>query len=140
MSVHENIRVKRRAKGLTQEEVAEKLAMSVNGYGDIERGLSDIKLSRLEQIAELLDVELADLFADGSNNTLNMIGTHSNGTLHNQCVINSLSPEYCELTFELEKQKLICSNKDREIEMKNQQINYLKDIIQIFKNAGWAQP
>ncbi len=51
MSVHDKIRTIRREKGLTQEELAEKLEMSVNGYGDIERGLCDIKLSRLEQIA-----------------------------------------------------------------------------------------
>ena len=140
MQVHENIRAKRRSKGLTQEEMADKLTMSVNGYGDIERGLSDIKLTRLEQIAELLDVELSELFEDGSKNTLNMIGTHSNGTLHNQCVINSLSPEYSEMKLELEKQKLLCSNKDREIDMKEQEINYLKDIIEVFKNAGWQQP
>ena len=107
MQVHENIRAKRRSKGLTQEEMADKLTMSVNGYGDIERGLSDIKLSRLEQIAELLDVELSELLEDGSKNTLNMIGTHSNGTLHNQCVINSLSPEYSELKLEFEKLKLV---------------------------------
>jgi transcriptional regulator with XRE-family HTH domain len=139
MQVHEKIRAKRRSKGLAQEDMADKLAMSVNGYGDIERGLSDIKLTRLEQIADLLDVELPELFEDGSKNTLNMMGEHSTGTVHNHGVINTLSPEYSELKLELEKQKLICSNKDREIEMKIQEINYLKDIIEVFKNAGWQQ-
>ena len=37
MSVHEKIKLVRQAKGLTQEEAAEKLNMSVSGYGDIER-------------------------------------------------------------------------------------------------------
>ena len=136
MSVHENIRAVRRAKGLTQEEVAEKLDMSVNGYGDIERGLCDIKLTRLQQIAELFDVELGELFEDGSKNTLNLMGTHSTGTLHHHCVINSMSPEFSELKIELEKQRLICSHKDKEIELKNQEINYLKEINGLLKNAG----
>jgi len=140
MQVHENIRAKRRFKGLTQEEMAVKPTMSVNGYSDIERGLSDIKLTRLEQIAELLDVELPELFEDGSKNTLNMMGEHSTGTVHNHGVINTLSPEYSEMKLKFEKQKLICSNKDREIDMKEQEINYLKDIIEVFKNAGWQQP
>jgi len=141
MQVHENIRAKRRSKGLTQEEMADKLTMSVNGYGDIERGLSDIKLSRLEQIAELLDVELSELFEDGGKNTLNLLGTNNTGTVNlYRGTINTLSPEYSELKLEFEKQKLICSNKDREIEMKIQEINYLKDIIEVFKNAGWPQP
>ena len=114
MQVHENIRAKRRFKGLTQEEMAVKPTMSVNGYSDIERGLSDIKLTRLEQIAELLDVELPELFEDGSKNTLNMMGEHSTGTVHNHGVINTLSPEYSEMKLKFEKQKLICSNKDRD--------------------------
>jgi transcriptional regulator with XRE-family HTH domain len=135
MSVHDKIRTIRREKGLTQEELAEKLEMSVNGYGDIERGLCDIKLSRLEQIAELLDVELPELFEDGSKNTLNLMGDNT-GNLLNHGVINTLSPEYSELKLELEKQKLICSNKDLEIEMKNQEINYLKQINELLKNGG----
>ncbi|MFI3194249.1 MAG: helix-turn-helix transcriptional regulator [Methylococcaceae bacterium] len=53
MSVNEKIRLVRETKGWTQEEVAEKLQMSNNGYGDIERGETDIKLSRLLQLSEL---------------------------------------------------------------------------------------
>ncbi|MFZ4701629.1 MAG: helix-turn-helix domain-containing protein, partial [Candidatus Methylumidiphilus sp.] len=120
--------------------MADKLTMSVNGYGDIERGLSDIKLTRLERIAEFLDAELSELFEDGSKNTLNMMGEHSTGTVHNHGVINTLSPEYSELKSEFEKLKLVCSNRDREVEMKDQEINYLKDIIEVFKNAGWSHP
>ncbi len=138
MSVHENIRAVRRAKGLTQEEVAEKLDMSVNGYGDIERGLCDIKLTRLQQIAELFDVELGELFEDGGKNTFNLMGTNNTGTQHNQkhCVINPCSQDYSELQNELEKQRLVCSHKDREIELKNQEITYLKEINELLKNAG----
>jgi transcriptional regulator with XRE-family HTH domain len=54
MSVHEKIRLVREAKGLTQEQAAEQLKMSVNGYGDIECGISDIKLSKLKEIIELI--------------------------------------------------------------------------------------
>jgi transcriptional regulator with XRE-family HTH domain len=38
--------------------VAEKLDMSVNGYGDIERGETDVNLSRLEQLADLFEMTL----------------------------------------------------------------------------------
>ncbi len=138
MSVHENIRAVRRAKGLTQEEVAEKLDMSVNGYGDIERGLCDIKLTRLQQIAELFDVELGELFEDGSKNTFNLMGMNNTVTQHNQkhCVINPVPQDYSELQNELEKQRLICSHQHREIELQNQEINYLKELNQMLKNGG----
>ena len=62
MPVHEKIRLVRQAKGLTQEEVANKLEMSVNGYGDIERGETDVNLSRLEQLANLFEIKLSELF------------------------------------------------------------------------------
>ena len=137
MSVHENIRAVRRAKGLTQEEVAEKLDMSVNGYGDIERGLCDIKLTRLQQIAELFDVELS-AFLDEGKNILSLIATNNTGTQHNQnhCIINPGSQDYSELQNELEKQRLICSHQLREIELQNQEINYLKEINQLLKNGS----
>ena len=59
MSVNEKIRFVREAKGLTQEQVAEKLEISRNSYGDIERGDSDVKLSKLEKIAELFEMQLS---------------------------------------------------------------------------------
>ena len=42
MVVHEKIKFFRQAKNWTQEEVAEKLGLSPNGYGSIERGETDI--------------------------------------------------------------------------------------------------
>ncbi len=137
MSVHENIRFIRRAKGLTQEEMAEKLDMSVNGYGDIERGLSDVKLTRLQQIADLFDVELPDLLEEG-NNHLSLVATYNTGTQHqqNHCIINPGPQEYIELKAELDKQRLICAFKDKEIELIKQEINYLKEINQLIKSGG----
>ncbi|MCK5877926.1 MAG: helix-turn-helix transcriptional regulator [Candidatus Marithrix sp.] len=41
-----------------QEEIANKLGMSVNGYAKIEHGETDLQLSRLNQIAEVFEVNL----------------------------------------------------------------------------------
>ena len=49
MSINEKIRLVREAKGLTQEQMAEKLEISRNSYGDIERGDNDVKLSTLQK-------------------------------------------------------------------------------------------
>ena len=54
--IHSNIRFIREKDGLTQEQVADYLNMSVNGYGDIERGETDIKYSRLVQISNLFNM------------------------------------------------------------------------------------
>jgi transcriptional regulator with XRE-family HTH domain len=72
MSVQEKIRLVREAKGWTQEIVAEKLEMSVNGYGDIERGDTDIKLSKLQKIANLFDLKLSELIELNEKGILNL--------------------------------------------------------------------
>jgi transcriptional regulator with XRE-family HTH domain len=68
MKVHEKIRSLRRSKRWSQEEMAEKLNLSVNGYANIERGETDPQLSRLEKIAETFGMELVELFSFGEKN------------------------------------------------------------------------
>lgn len=136
MPVHEKIRLIRQAKGLTQEEVANKLQMSVNGYGDIERGETDVNLSRLEQIAQLFEIRLSELFGldektvfhvNGSNNAA--MGHHSN------CTITTYPTDYLQLKNELEKASLIIQQKDKELELKDEKINDLNRIIALLENS-----
>jgi transcriptional regulator with XRE-family HTH domain len=67
MQPHEKIKLFRHIKGWSQEQIAEKLAMTVGGYGGLERGETDIQLSRLKQLAELFGIDLTDLFAPEKN-------------------------------------------------------------------------
>jgi transcriptional regulator with XRE-family HTH domain len=97
MSVHEKIRLVRQAKGLTQEDVANKLQMSVNGYGDIERGETDVNLSRLEQLANLFEMTLAQLFGFDEKNIFNITGSNNTGIGQN-CTVSSCPSDYVGLT------------------------------------------
>lgn len=124
MSVHEKIKLIRQVKGWSQDEVAEKLDMSLNAYGNIERGDCDIKLSRLEQIAELFGVNVADLIRQHENGILNL--AYKQNQIH--CTINSSPPEYQQLKADLEKQQLINEQKEREIV-------YLKEINALLKKT-----
>ncbi len=72
MSVNEKIKLVRQAKGLTQESVAEKLGMSVTTYGDIERGDKDLKISRLQDIADALDIKASELLDVNDKGVLNI--------------------------------------------------------------------
>ena len=42
----------------TQEQMAERLSMGRNAYGELERGETDIHLSRLSQICEVFQIDL----------------------------------------------------------------------------------
>ena len=113
MSVNEKIRLVREAKGWTQEEVADKLQMSNNGYGDIERGDTDVKLSRLLQLAELFEIKPTELFEP--NDKISNVNFKINRQ-RNSFYVNSSN--------EIETQKFIIEQKDKEIAL-------LKRIIEL---------
>lgn len=61
MLINEKIRLLRQQKGLSQNEMARKLKMSTNGYGNIERGHTNVSLSKLTQLAAIFDENLLPL-------------------------------------------------------------------------------
>jgi transcriptional regulator with XRE-family HTH domain len=61
MTVAKKIRLLRQRKGLSQEEVALKLGISVPALSKIETGTTDVNISRIEQIAALFGVTLMAL-------------------------------------------------------------------------------
>ncbi|MEI7840859.1 MAG: helix-turn-helix transcriptional regulator [Methylococcaceae bacterium] len=128
MSVHEKIRFVRLAKGWTQEYLAEKLEMSVNGYGDLERGKNDIKLSKLKQLSELFGVELSELFGTNEKATFNLIIGDSNQAL----TFQSFTFENSELKHTVEKQQIRNDDKDKEIAL-------LKRIIELMETKNTEQ-
>lgn len=60
----EKIRLQRLQRGLSQENMADLLNLSTTAYGDIERGKTDLTLSRLSQIAQVLGVSPLTLLTD----------------------------------------------------------------------------
>ncbi len=81
-----SIRKIRELKGLKQESVATKLGLTTNGYGKIERGESQINLERLNQIADVFDVNPNDILNFDENIVYNfesMNNSAPHGTVNN---------------------------------------------------------
>lgn len=57
MSVNENIRKLREAKGVTKTFIAKGLGMSLQGYRYLENGNVKLDVERMERIGRLLDVD-----------------------------------------------------------------------------------
>ncbi|NIJ51537.1 helix-turn-helix domain-containing protein [Dyadobacter arcticus] len=57
----EKIRLMRLQKGLSQENMADMLGLSTTAYGDLERGRTELSISRLENISKYLDIPLPEL-------------------------------------------------------------------------------
>lgn len=59
--VAEKIRLARLAKNLSQQNMADELNITVAAYSNIERGVTDISVTRLYQIAGILELFIEDL-------------------------------------------------------------------------------
>ncbi len=120
MTVHEKIRFLRQLRGWSQEDMAGKLNMSPNGYGSIERGETDVNLSRLEQIALIFEVRLSELFELNEQTVLNTIEVlHTENSHHaaHPLDIDASDYESKRLMAEsvLETQKLVTEQKERNL-------------------------
>ena len=58
--IAERIRMARLAKNLSQQNVADELGLTVAAYSNIERGITDITVSRLTQISEILKKDISE--------------------------------------------------------------------------------
>jgi transcriptional regulator with XRE-family HTH domain len=67
--VGKNIRTIRHQRGWSQEDVAHRLGISIPAFSKIETGVTDINLSRLEQIANIYEVNVVNLLSLEVENT-----------------------------------------------------------------------
>ncbi len=67
IEIYERVKLIRVEKKLSREEVASKLDLSVTAYGRIERGGTELSMSRLEQLAEIFGVEKDELLGISSD-------------------------------------------------------------------------
>ena len=61
-----NLRQFRRARGLSQEGLAELCGLHRTYVGSVERGERNVSIDNIERIAVALEVNIRDLFAEGS--------------------------------------------------------------------------
>ena len=128
MSVNEKIRKFREAKDWSQEQMAEKLNMSLNGYAKIERGESKIYLDKLEQIAQVFDIDVIELMqSDGKNICFQIespLGSVYQGGGETQLLIE-VERLKLALSYSKEKEELL----NKLLEQKDSEIKTLKELL-----------
>ncbi len=65
----------RELKGLSQENIADELGMTLSGYGKIERHEVGLTIDKLEKIANILQVQLTDILGFDEKFIFNNNGT-----------------------------------------------------------------
>jgi transcriptional regulator with XRE-family HTH domain len=147
MKVHEKIRFVRQHKNWSQEEIAAKLGMSVNGYAKIEQGKTDAHFSKLEQIAKVLEMNILELLSVGEKNIIILIGENaiSDNICNNNYIKNtdSIISNSKHSTVEIEKLKLMLKHKEQLLEQKDillsekdKLISQLEFMLKLFKNKN----
>lgn len=103
------IKVLREIKGISPKEMAMELDMSISGYSKIERGETDISLSRLVQIAEVLETNVSKLLSPEATYSFNFANNAKyNGVIQNQYI--SESKDIVELISIMQKQLEVLTN------------------------------
>lgn len=68
IAIGRKIKMFRRQSNITQSDLAEKLNVSAKYVSAVERGISKVSLTRLDEIANILDVKIIDLLSDSDAN------------------------------------------------------------------------
>ena len=126
MKFHEKIRFMRQSKNWSQEDMADKLGMSVAGYAKIEQGRTDANFSKLEQIASVFELDVVELLSFGEKNVICLIGDNSVN-------ISQIIGSSKELIFEMQKLQLGLEHKEAMLAQKDKEIQRLEELIALLK-------
>lgn len=107
------IKKARLAKGMTQDDLASKIDISVAFLSRVERGSSHINLKRLNQLCDLLDVSEGYLLNGASSNSQNYLDKEFTD------LIKSVSPETQKMIYNVAK-TIVDTQREQE-ELKNQE-------------------
>ncbi|MBS9779593.1 MAG: helix-turn-helix transcriptional regulator [Moraxellaceae bacterium] len=140
MPIQEKIRTLREINHLTQEQMAEELEISKNSYAKIEQGKTKLNIERLQQIAHIFNVNVADLVGAEEKGLFFVIGgdgvnCHQNATYYTNS--DTLLAENEKLQLIIDHQKQLLAEKDKEIsriiEAKEREIELLKNLVEVLQ-------
>ena len=131
MSVNEKIRTIRETRNWSQEDRAEKMNMSKNGYAKIERGETKLNLHKLEQIANIFNIDVLELIKNDDKNVLFFMNDHNTNYYGSN---ENLTSEIDLLKLTISHKDELLKQRDLVIEQKDSEISALKEIISLLKS------
>ena len=135
MKINEKIRQLREQHQLSQENMADKLGMSVTGYGKIERGEVRSNLPRLEQISEVFDMDICELLSYGESEKVYFNNSVTESTNSNNFLF-AVGNDNLEKA--IQQLQLIISHKDELLVQKDKIILGLEREIALLRNMHKA--
>lgn len=130
MKINEKIRQLRESRAWTQEEMANKLSMSTQGYAKIERGDTRSNLDRLEQISEVFGIDIIELLSFGEDGQINFSDSNNDRSFNNT-FFGTSSTNHLEV--EIQRLQLIVAHKDETIESLKREMKLLSEMNELLK-------
>lgn len=122
MLVGDKIRSIRLLKGLSQENMAEMLSMSLVAYGDIERNKTkELTLKRLEQIAQVLGVTVSDILSFGDRISNFFENCQNTNVLNGE---NSSNVTHCNDSKEIQHQLQIAQLEIEKLKLEKEKMQW----------------
>lgn len=106
--VGEKIRQVRVVNNLSQDNIASELGISIGAYSNIERGKTDITVSRLFEIAKILKTTILELLSMNTTNT-----KFSEPQIKQNPLVNTEYGELKEQLNKLQKEITILKTKEK---------------------------
>lgn len=117
MNIAENIKKFRELADISRKEMAAHLELSLSAYSKIERGETDLTISKIEKIAQVLNIELSQLMNFDASQIFNISGNQNVQAVAPKAQnMNFYGDDYKEkyikmLEAEVERLKTIIGNK-----------------------------
>lgn len=126
--LNEKIRVLREMKNWSQEEMAERVNMSKNGYAKMERGESRLAVETLDKIAQVFDMDMVELINISDKGLVCLFSESNSGTHYGNFYQGSES-----VLAQNEKLQLTIRHQEELLQQKEQELQTLRDVLAILK-------
>lgn len=134
MATGQKIKKLREVHQLTQDQMAQKMHISPNTYGRLERGETKMTEQRLEQVAKILNVDAAKILSIPEDKVIFLATEATLTECENSQIIYYQPNHDIELKIEIEKLKLALELKDNLLAEKDKRISILEELVQHLKS------
>lgn len=132
MKIHQIIRLLRNSQRLSQENMAQELEISLNAYGEIERGNTKLIHDKLPKIAEVFGIKLGELLEMTEEGNVIFITTEKDNNVYCQNQ-NIYSGDNQSLKLLLEHQQETINRLEDLVQQQKSEISTLKENIELLK-------
>ncbi|MBS9779212.1 MAG: helix-turn-helix transcriptional regulator [Moraxellaceae bacterium] len=133
MKANEKLKQLRELNNWSQEYVSEKINITPSSYAKIERGETGLTLERLQQFAEIYNVEVSEI-VEPNKGSFYQVNENSSCNIYNQSNINHTTKEVEKLQLTIQHKDELLKQQEKMLADKEREINMLNEFIQTLKN------